>query len=218
MINPNTIKLVVTDLDGTLLNSSGKVSQEDVDTLLELSRKGVVRAIATGRSPYSFDKVIPVDFPIDYLIFSSGAGTMEWKNKNILYTTELLAEEVQDVADILIQNEVDFMVHEPIPTNHRFLYHQASSNNSDFTHRIEIYHQYCQPYIPGITYGSCATQILAVLPKNVELFEKLKLLFPSLKVIRATSPLDGHSIWMEIFKKDVSKAHGVDYLDRKSVV
>ena len=139
MINPNTIKLVVTDLDGTLLNSSGKVSQEDVDTLLELSRKGVVRAIATGRSPYSFDKVIPVDFPIDYLIFSSGAGTMEWKNKNILYTTELLAEEVQDVADILIQNEVDFMVHEPIPTNHRFLYHQASSNNSDFTHRIEIY-------------------------------------------------------------------------------
>jgi len=212
MINLNNIKLVVSDLDGTLLNSFGKVSQEDIETLFELGRQGVVRAIATGRSPYSFDKVIPADFPIDYLIFSSGAGTLEWKKRKIHYTTELLPDEVQGVADILIQNEVDFMVHEPIPANHRFLYHQASTNNSDFIRRIEIYHQYCQPYIPGIAYGSSATQILAVLPKNVELFEKLKSLFPAMKVIRATSPLDGHSIWMEIFRKDVSKAHGVGYL------
>lgn len=204
--------MVVTDLDGTFLNSQALVSDTNFNMLKELGEKGVVRVIATGRSPYSFSKVIPSDFPIDYLIFSSGAGLMEYKTNNILYTTEILAEEVQNIVEELIAHKVDFMVHEPIPTNHRFLYHQSSNYNPDFANRIEIYSQYCQPYIPGVAYGSSATQIVAILPHDVEWFDTLKKNFPTLKVIRATSPLDGHSIWMEIFMLDVSKAYGVKHL------
>lgn len=212
MTHIKSIKLVVTDLDGTLLNSLGKASKKDIETLALLGKSGTIRAIATGRSPYSFEKVIPPDFPIDYLIFSSGAGLVQWKSRRIIYTTELLPLQVQVLVDTLVKMEVDFMVHEPIPANHRFLYHQASIGNLDFERRIEIYQQFCQPYIPGITYDSSATQILAVLPNDVERYESLKSLFPSFKVIRATSPLDGHSIWMEIFREDVSKAYGIGYL------
>ena len=205
-------KLVVTDLDGTLLSSCGKVSATDVNTLVKLGEKGVIRAIATGRSPYSFEKVMPKDFPIDYLIFSSGAGALNWKTKEILYTTELLPAEVQLVADKLIAHEVDFMVHEPIPANHRFLYHATGNVNPDFYRRIEIYNNFCQPFISGVPYDTCATQILAVLPGCVNRFEEVKMLFTEQKVIRATSPLDGESIWLEIFKKDVSKAYGIKWL------
>lgn len=204
--------MVVTDLDGTLLNSRGKVSSTDIDTLFRLGESGVVRAIATGRSPYSFSKVIPTDFPIDYLIFSSGAGMLEWGTNKILYTTEIPAAQVQSIVDELIAHEVDFMVHEPIPANHRFLYHQSGNHNPDFLHRIELYRPFCQPYIPGVAYDSAATQLLAVLPHDVEWFEVLSGKFPTLKVIRATSPLDGHSIWMEIFRSDVSKAFGINWL------
>jgi Cof subfamily protein (haloacid dehalogenase superfamily) len=207
--------MVVTDLDGTLLNSQGQVSSTDIDTLARLGDSGVVRAIATGRSPYSFSKVIPSDFPIDYLIFSSGAGTLEWATNKILYTTEIPAQQVQSIVDELIAHRVDFMVHEPIPANHRFLYHQSGNHNPDFLNRVEIYSPYCQPYIPGVAYDTAATQILAVLPYDVEWFEVLRGKFPSLKVIRATSPLDGHSIWMEIFRRDVSKAYGIRWLCQK---
>jgi Cof subfamily protein (haloacid dehalogenase superfamily) len=206
------IKMVVTDLDGTLLNSDEMVSHSDMQTLKKLGENGVIRVIATGRSPYSFSKVIPQDFPIDYLIFSSGAGAIEWKENRILYTTQIDSKEVQGVVEELVAHKVDFMVHEPIPTNHRFLYHQSSNTNLDFIRRVQLYSQYCQPYIPGIAYNSNATQILVVLPCDVEWFEVLKEKFPNLKVIRATSPLDGHSIWMEIFRSDVSKAYGIKWL------
>ncbi|MBN1111377.1 MAG: HAD hydrolase family protein, partial [Bacteroidales bacterium] len=35
------------------------------------------------------------------------------------------------------------------------------------------------------------------------------------KVIRTTSPLNGETIWMEIFPVNVSKATGVDFLRKK---
>jgi hypothetical protein len=206
------LSLVVTDLDGTLLNSNSKVSDVDLATLNMLGEEGIVRVIATGRSPYSFEKVIDKDFPIDYLIFSSGAGIMHWQKKNILYSTELESSDIQNVVDELILHNVDFMVHEPIPANHLFLYHYTGSDNNDFLRRVEIYKPFCQPYIPGIPFDTNATQILAVLPHNVDWFENLKNRFPLLKVIRATSPLDGHSIWMEIFPRDVSKAHGIRWI------
>lgn len=215
MQSPAGIEMIVTDLDGTLLNSLHEVSQRDRKTLHQLEQDNVIRVIATGRSPYSFSKVIPSDFPIDYLIFSSGAGAMNWKTKEIIYKTEISANEVQNVVNELMIHEVDFMVHESIPSNHRFLYHDSGNNNPDFHRRIEIYNQFCQPFIPGIKYDSPATQILAVLSNDVEWFERLKNHFPALKVIRATSPLDGHSIWMEIFRKDVSKAFGIEQIRKK---
>ncbi|MFP4555653.1 MAG: HAD family hydrolase [Bacteroidales bacterium] len=208
-------KIVVTDFDGTLLSSEGRVSDTDYNTLVELGKMGIIRAIATGRSPYSFTKVVASDFPIDYLIFSSGAGTMNWQVKEISYTTELTPKEVQGIVNELVNHNVDFMVHEPIPSNHRFLYHKTGSSNPDFERRIDIYNQFCQPFIPGVLYDSPATQILAVLPCNVGWFENLKKRFPSVKVIRATSPLDGTSIWMEIFRKNVSKAYGIEWLCRE---
>jgi Cof subfamily protein (haloacid dehalogenase superfamily) len=214
----SNIKMVVTDLDGTLLNSKSSVSKMDFQTLGLLGELDIVRVIATGRSPFSFEKVIPNNFPIDYLIFSSGAGVMYWPTKNILYTTELSKNEVQSVVDILIKNSVDFMVHEPIPANHRFLFYDSGNENPDFHRRIDVYNQFCQPLLPGVEYESSATQILAVLPKDIERFEQLKSLFPKLKVIRATSPLDGHSIWMEIFRTDVSKAYGIEYLCKELAI
>lgn len=209
------IRMIVTDLDGTLLNTNSRVSDSDYETLKKIGKKGILRVIATGRSPYSFSKVIPMDFPIDYLIFSSGAGAMNWRTKEIIYKTELNGIDVQNVVIELMKHDVDFMVHEAIPTNHRFLFHDSGRDNPDFHRRIEVYNNFCQPFIPGVEYDTSATQILAVLPNNVEWYESLKKRFPTLKVIRATSPLDGYSIWMEIFRKDVSKAFGIEQIRKK---
>ena len=66
--------MVITDLDGTLLNSGRIVSPENRRALERLGELGVVRVIATGRSLFSFNKVIERDFPVDYLLFSSGGG------------------------------------------------------------------------------------------------------------------------------------------------
>ena len=168
--------------------------------------------VATGRSPTHLAGD-PWGFPIDYLIFI-GAGATLWKEKRILYSTEN-CHEVQGVVDELVLHDVDFMVHEPIPANHRFLYHHTGGDNKDFLDRLERYKPFATPYIPGVPFGSKASQILAVLPHDVDWFESLRSRFPELKVIRATSPLDGHSIWMEIFPQNVSKAYGIQWICKK---
>jgi Cof subfamily protein (haloacid dehalogenase superfamily) len=206
------LKMVVTDIDGTLLNSDAKVDDSALETLNALKELNVVRVLATGRSPYSISKVIPDDFPVDYIIFSSGAGIIHWGSKQIIHSRILGEADVQTVVKELINHKVDFMVHEPIPHNHCFLYHSSNEDNPDFYRRIDVYRAYCRPYIPGIDFPNGATQIISVLPMDTELFAYLSDKFPQLKVIRTTSPLDGKSIWMEIFPIDVSKAYGISWL------
>lgn len=211
------LKMVVTDLDGTLLNSQAIADKQVMNTLKWLNEQDVTRVIATGRSPYSVSKVVSDDFPIDYVIFSSGAGIIQWSDKQIIHSRILAQPDVQKVVDELVRLNIDFMVHEPIPHNHCFLYHSTNQHNPDFLRRIEVYRAYCRPYISGVEFPNGATQIIAILPNDAVLFNLLSQEFPYLKVIRTTSPLDGSSIWMEIFPLDVSKAYGIDWLCRNTV-
>lgn len=219
------IRMVVTDLDGTLLNGFGLTSKVDYDTLVQLGREGVVRTIATGRSLYSVNKVIDDSFPVDYIIFSSGAGIIRWEDKQIIHERHLGDKDTQRVIDEFIRLGLDFMVHDSIPQNHFFHYHSINGNNPDFNRRLDIYRAFCTPYIPGVGFAKGATQLLAVLPNDPELFSNLSAKFKGVKIIRTTSPLDGCSIWMEIFPNDVSKAYGIGWLcsnvvncDIKSVI
>jgi hypothetical protein len=204
--------IVFTDLDGTLLNSKAKCSETDYQCLLDLTSKQVIRVAATGRSLYSAHKVLAQDFPIDYLVFSSGAGIMDWQHKKILLHQELKSEQVISITKILKDNKVDFMLHYPIPENHHFVYHSTGKENPDFFRRIEIYKAFAEPmYLSVETFGA-ACQFIAIIPRDVDLYQKIAQHFPDVKVIRATSPLDHTSIWIEIFPKDVSKGKAAQWL------
>jgi len=50
-------KMVVTDLDGTLLNDDKKISKDDVDTLNKLHQSGIQIVIATGRNYFAAKKL-----------------------------------------------------------------------------------------------------------------------------------------------------------------
>ena len=66
--------LLFTDLDGTLLNSKSKISNENIEALNFLREHNIACAVCTGRTLNSSREVVPVGLPFDYLIFSSGAG------------------------------------------------------------------------------------------------------------------------------------------------
>lgn len=207
-----TIKMVITDLDGTLLNDHREVSVQDMKSLYQLAEENIVRVVATGRSFFSVKKVLPDTFPIDYLIFSSGAGIYDWKNKKLLHSQYLPDFEVKQISKILINHQVDFMIHEVIPNNHKFLFHRCSNNNPDFERRIEVYKDFAFKLDFQTEKYNHACQILAVFPNNIDLFEEIENKFNDIKIIRTTSPLDGDSIWMEIFPISVSKGHGIKWL------
>ncbi len=104
----NARGMVVTDLDGTLLQTRRKVSNADIDTLEKLQQRGIIRVVATGRSFYSVSSVLKSGFPIDYLIFSSGAGIILWPTKKIISKHGMGAGDVRFAVNILIDLCIDF--------------------------------------------------------------------------------------------------------------
>ncbi|MDY0096093.1 MAG: HAD family hydrolase [Candidatus Vecturithrix sp.] len=201
--------MVITDLDGTLLRSDRTFSPTNLATLQYLQERQIVRVIATGRSLFSLRKVIPEHFPIDYIIFSSGAGIIDWRTQKLLVAHHLCMQEVVTALNVLIEQHVDFMLHHPIPDNHHFWYYTTGRENPDFTRRYELYRDFATPFdLLSMQVPEKACQFVAIVscPEALSRYTLLCDQLPGLKVIRATSPLDSSSIWIEIFPRSVSKA------------
>ncbi|WP_321366609.1 HAD family hydrolase [uncultured Desulfuromusa sp.] len=204
------IKMVVTDLDGTLARSDSSVCPIDIETLKRIGNSGLCRVIATGRNYFSACKVLSEDFPIDYLVFSCGAGIMNWKTKEIIQAQHLSKEQVEKIAAVLLDHQVDFSIQDKIPDNHHFSYSLRNKDNEDFKRRLDIYNGYTR--LLNVSKLEEASQIIAILGKETDWFDELSRKLDGVKVIRATSPLDGKTLWMEILPPHVSKSYGVDYL------
>jgi Cof subfamily protein (haloacid dehalogenase superfamily) len=210
-------RMVITDLDGTLFQTEGTLSATNLATLEDLGRRQIGRIIATGRSLYSAYKVLPRSFPIDYLIFSSGAGIVDWHTQQLLVAHHLTRQEIALAVHLLINYNVDFMVHKPIPENHYFSYRAMGQENPDFVRRCQRYQAFASPLDLASSDLHKACQILAIDPNqgSQSKYDMIKKQLRTLKVIRSTSPTDGVATWIEIFPPSVSKALASEWLARK---
>lgn len=206
------LNIIFSDLDGTLLTSKRRLSGTMDSCLRRLKELNVTRVIATGRSFYSFHQVIQPDFPADYLIFSSGAGIYDLKNQKLLHRRNHARQDIAHITAKLINHGLDFSIHIHVPDNHRFIYYQVTADNRDFTHRLELYRDHATPFAGMDSLPDFSAQIIAVLPHDVERFEYIASDFPNYQVTRTTSPLDGKSMWMEIYPEDVSKGSAAQWL------
>jgi Cof subfamily protein (haloacid dehalogenase superfamily) len=205
-------ELIALDYDGTLAQSNGLVATPELDALKALGKLGIVRVIATGRSLFSADMVMPGSLPIDYLVFSSGVGVMNWPKRDIMASNSLDVDISKTIAEWLKKHHLDFMIHHPAPDNHHFYYHVGSLGNPDFYRRIDRYKKFARPLEKCKKFEGIS-QLLVVVEEDGEWWLKtLRETFPYVNIVRTTSPLDQTSMWIEIFPRDVSKASGLMFL------
>ena len=206
--------LFVTDFDGTLLRSDRTFAEGDLRALKRLGTLNITRVIATGRSMYSFYTVVGSDLPIDFVIFSTGAGITHFPSGKIVREISLEPDEVKCITDVLLAARLDFMIHRPIPDNHQFSYVAVNTGNTDFKHRISLYEPYAVEMKEWTDGFGPATQLLAVLPpsQNMVILDELRGKLSDFNVIQTTSPLDGKSTWIEIFPAGVSKSQTAEWL------
>ncbi len=200
--------LFVMDFDGTLLRSNRTVAAEDLEALRHLGEQGIVRAIATGRSLYSFNSVPISDLPMDFVIFSTGAGILQCKGKKIVRKASLEAQEVTRASEVLKVHGLDFMIHRTIPENHMFAYYRTNRQNDDFDRRLELYRRHAAVLTETPNGFGPATQLLAIVaPRDgARVLAAIRNELFDFNVIQTTSPLDGESTWIEIFPSTVSKS------------
>ncbi len=216
-------KLFITDLDGTLLNDDKKITQEDLAALARMRQAGTLVALATGRSNYSLAMLMEKlgysgpagGLPVDYLIFSTGAGVMDYPGGRILRNIALAPEHVLSIASVLDQLRLDYMIHRPVPDTVHFIYSQHNPENPDFFRRLHIYKSFATPLSQALLAGfGGATEVLCIVPQDHghEIAARLRETFRQFSVIKATSPLDGKSFWIEIFAPAVSKSQAAKWL------
>ena len=211
------VKMVVTDLDGTLLQSDQSISPADNETLERLGSLGVCRVAATGRNLFKVRQVLNENTPFDYVILSSGAGIMDWKSQKLLRALSITAARTGEIIHYLISEHQNFKISRELPDNHNFGWWRSYDcpelkryvdHHKKLGDAVEI-----DPEKPFVS-----SQFLMFFPRDSNQFEvmkaKIQTTFPELSVIRTTSPLDASYTWMEIFPNSVSKAYGIKEICR----
>jgi Cof subfamily protein (haloacid dehalogenase superfamily) len=206
------LKMVITDLDGTLLQNDHTISDKDLETLNLLGEMGICRVAATGRNLFKVRKALKPSDPFDYVICSSGAGIIDWQSQEIIRAIDLTEELTTRLIQYLIEKGYNFKVSDIFPDNHNFFWWK-NHECPELERYIEVHSKmgHAEEIVAGRKYNS--SQLLLFFSKKSDRFEKVKkeLLsqFGELSVIRTTSPLDENWLWMEIFPKGISKAHGI---------
>ncbi|MBR6771439.1 MAG: HAD family hydrolase [Lachnospiraceae bacterium] len=100
------IKCIALDLDGTLLDSQGRLSKGNRQALEEVIKKGIHVIIASGRAFSTLPQEIR-EFPgIEYVITSNGAAMYHLPSGNCLKQVCLEATDVEAILEAIAQEPV----------------------------------------------------------------------------------------------------------------
>ena len=92
-------KAVISDLDGTLLNEKGKVSDFTRKTVRELIDKGIKFYIATGRH-YGLAKAVMDELGISIPLISANGARINDENGKVVFEDLLGQEEAEKIMEI----------------------------------------------------------------------------------------------------------------------
>lgn len=202
--------MLVVDYDGTLAASDYYVDDITIDRLRQLENSNVIRVINTGRSLFSLKNVIDDDFPVDYVVFSAGIGIYNWRDKSLLQANNFSKQDTKEIYEYLCLRKYDFMVQLPVPDNHYFHHFGDIKNNSDFKSRVSSYESY--GIEPIITCPESSSQFVVICPQGLDYFHTIKRRFNNSNVVKATSPINHKSVWVELLPKGISKASGIEFI------
>ena len=104
----NNIKMVVCDIDDTLVHKEVHLSQDIINTIQKLKEKGIYFTFATGRMPYRvevFEKEADLQIP-----YVANNGSILYSNGKIIYSKMLKASLLRDSLRKFMQEDPEFTV------------------------------------------------------------------------------------------------------------
>ena len=211
------IRMVITDLDGTLLQSDHSISPQDRKTLEKLGKSGICRVAATGRNLFKVRLVLDENSPFDYVILSSGAGIVDWTTQKMIRSLSIPLETTKELVYFLIEGHYNFKVSRELPDNHNFGWWE-SYECDELTRYVEHHRKMGDAVRIDPENLFASSQFLMFFDRENDQFEivkeKIRSSFPDLSLIKTSSPLHPGYIWMEIFPNGVSKAYGIEEICR----
>lgn len=94
-------RMLVSDIDHTLLPLRGEISPEDIAVLNDLHRNGITVVLATGRATFSTRRILQRIFTgeqPDYLICYNGARVLDLATNTVVYRADIPPETVAELS------------------------------------------------------------------------------------------------------------------------
>ena len=104
------IKLIATDMDGTLLNAAHEISNENYEAIKYAQSKGITVVIATGRALYEANgPIAPTDLTLPYICLN-GAELRD-EEFNIIHTSKLTRPLIDKITGVLNSEDIYYQVY-----------------------------------------------------------------------------------------------------------
>lgn len=104
------IKLVASDLDGTIIDKNNKINEENFKAINKINSNGLDFVICTGKT-YPIVKDICNEFNANYGIFGNGNQIIDLKTDKIIYTSFLSQHELNTSIEIAKANNLHIHIY-----------------------------------------------------------------------------------------------------------
>ena len=226
-------KLIAIDLDGTMLNSYGEISQKTKRTIKETMLKGVNIVIASGRSIDSIKNIAEETNASPYIIAGNGAVVYDRIENKILYEKYIPKQKALDIIKICEENSIFYNVYtnKSIIANslrYNVLYYYKENLKKEEEKRTSIkLVDNIERYITEMREEKVMKIFIcdsnkvifnSIIRKfdNMNDLDVLDVSHMSRKIIkRGTVEIPIEYYYTEISMKDVDKWYGVEFLARK---
>ena len=104
-------KLIAVDLDGTLLNQYGEVTENSKRVIKNVTRKGMQVVIASGRSIDSIKNISKEIGASKYIIAGNGAVVYDIKEDKIIYENYIPFNKALNIINICEENSIFYNVY-----------------------------------------------------------------------------------------------------------
>lgn len=104
-------KLVAIDIDGTLLNSKGEMTDRTKQVLRKASEQGIYIVLTSGRLTDTVEKFCNEIGADKYLIAENGASIINLQTKELEFSKYISKDVVNKVLDICDENNIYYMVY-----------------------------------------------------------------------------------------------------------
>ena len=123
-------KLVAIDLDGTLLNSYGVISEKNKIAINQAIQKGIEVVLTSGRGSMSVRNLATEIGADHYIICGNGATIYDLQNQRLMYNRFLSQKKILQLIQICEENSIYYSV-----------YTQDSIITKSLNYNVLFYHQ-----------------------------------------------------------------------------
>lgn len=103
-------RLIAIDLDGTLLNSYGEISEENMKAIEKAKKEGIEIVLTSGRMSTSVLSIAEEIGANNYIISGNGALIYDLKKDEILYNQCISKEKVLKIIRICEENSIYYTI------------------------------------------------------------------------------------------------------------